>query len=60
MAAAMKKHEVEATEALVGTACPWASNPAKVPAAISAKAAAINMEKSHTKIRKKRFPALPT
>jgi len=60
MAAKTKRHELEATEAFTLSCTPSKLKPANVPATMSAKAAAISIEKSHTKIKKSRLPALPT
>ena len=60
IAANIKRHEVDATEALVVILKPALSKPSKVPATMSANAAAISMENSQTKIKNKRLPVFPT
>jgi len=60
IAAIIKRLELEATEAFITLIVPTEVKPANVPATMSAKAAAISIEKSQTKIKKKRLPALPT
>jgi hypothetical protein len=56
----MKRVEAEATDALFLSIVPSELIPAKVPATISANAAAIRIEKSQTKMRKRSFPDFPT